>query len=109
MASRARPLVKFLTSPGCQLCKPAFFLLQRVHRERDDFDIKVVNINERKYADAYGQYCHDLPVVLHESTVLAKFKVTDAALRDAIAKVVSSHTAAPGGADCGDAEAGKKK
>ena len=77
-----RPLVLFVTSTGCESCKPAFFLLQRIKNQNDIFDIKVINIRERKYSDTFGHYCHDLPVIILGDNIISKSKVTEEVLRE---------------------------
>lgn len=86
MASKlgAKPLVKFLTSTGCELCRPAFFLLQRIQREDEGFELKVINVRERKYADLYSHLCAELPVVMVGDAVIAKSKIAEAELRVAL-------------------------
>ena len=78
--------VKILTSTGCDLCKPALFMLQRIKAENDCFDLKVINIRERKYSDLYSQYCHELPVIMVGHSIVAKLKISEKELREGLKK-----------------------
>jgi CRISPR/Cas system CMR-associated protein Cmr5 small subunit len=89
MSKIAKPVIRFLTSPACGLCKPGLFLMQRIREQRDaDFDLHVINIRERKYSDKYGGFCEVLPVLMYEDQILAQTKFVEEEIRQIIEQIV---------------------
>ncbi len=63
--------------------------MQRIREQRgDDFELHVINIRERKYADRYGGFCEVLPVLMHEDEVLVQTKFVEEEVKQIVEQIV---------------------
>ena len=64
-----RLLVRVLMKPGCEACNAPSYIVKRL-KLKYDFDVKFINIMERKYSREYADYKTRLPLVFVDDQIL---------------------------------------
>lgn len=76
----ARAVVLY-TKPGCHLCDEAQALLDEL---APDLDLAITSIDITTDASLFERYRYEIPVVVCEGVEVAKGRIAEAGLRDAL-------------------------
>lgn len=82
-------VVELFTHPDCSLCRPVDFVIRRV-REDFRFEYRKVNIRAPENSAWLAEYEYDIPVVHLNGVELARHRLQEAVLREALAKVITT-------------------
>ena len=65
---KSKVLVRVLVKPGCVSCNVSTFIVKRLN-QKYDFDVKFINIKERKYHE-YMVYADRLPQIFVQEEII---------------------------------------
>lgn len=76
-------VVRLFTKPSCTLCDPVKYVIQRV-QQKIPFEFLETNIDEERHKEWNDAYKYDIPVVHLDGQEIARHKLKEADLIEAL-------------------------